>query len=194
MSSSEVDHYIEKAPEYAKPILEKIREAFHAAGPDIQETIKWNVPHFEHKGVLGLMAAFKTYVRWGFWKEKLMTDPAGSMNNKITGVSELPPKKKMVASVREAIRLNEEGVKAPRPNARKKSPLKMPADLAAALKKNKKAQAAFNAFPPSHKREYLEWILDAKREETRKKRIASAIEWIAEGKSRNWKYQRSSRA
>ena len=200
--SPQVDAYIAKAAPYAQPILEKIREAFHAAHPEVTESMKWSVPHFEYKGVLGSMAAFKQHVNWGFWKAKLMADPKGILGGmgdertsmgavKLTSEKDLPPKKVMVEYVREAIRLNEEGVKVERaPSARSATPLEIPDDLAAALKKDKKAQAAFDAFPPSHKREYVEWITEAKQEATRQKRLATTLEWLAEGKPRNWKYMK----
>lgn len=196
----EVDAYIAKAAPFAQPILEKIREAFHAAGADVEEVMKWSFPHFQYKGLLGSMAAFKGHVTWGFWKAKLMSDPKGILHGmgqdstsmgsaKLTDVKDLPPKKVMVEYVREAIRLNEEGVKAERaPSKRSATPLEVPDDLAAALKKEKKAKTTFDALPPSHKREYVEWITEAKQDATRQKRLAQAVEWMAEGKARNWKY------
>ena len=197
-----VDEYIERAAPFARPILERIRKAFHKAHPDVQEVMKWSVPHFDYKGPLGSMAAFKQHVGWGFWKAKLMSDPHGiltPMGNeatamggvKVTDVKELPSEKVLVEYVREAIRLNEEGVKLERgPRRASSDEVVIPDELTAALKKNKAASAAFQKFPPSHKREYAEWIADAKQDATRQKRLTQAIEWIAEGKSRNWKYER----
>jgi uncharacterized protein YdeI (YjbR/CyaY-like superfamily) len=194
----EVDAYIAKAAPFAQPILEKIRDAFHAANPDIQEVMKWSVPHFDYKGPVGMMAAFKQHVGWGFWKAKLMKDPHGILSAERTGMGgsrvsdlkELPPKKVIVEYVREAIRLNEEGVKLERTSARSAKPLEVPDDLAAALKKDRKARATFENFPPGQKREYVDWITGAKQEATRQKRLAQAIEWMAEGKPRNWKYMK----
>lgn len=193
----EVDAYIANAAPFAQPILRKIRKAFHKASPDIIETMKWNFPHFEYKGLIGHMAAFKAHVSFGFWKARLMEDPHGllrpigetSMGGaKVLEVSELPPDDVMLAYIREAIRLNEEGVM-PEKKPRKSLPaVEVPADLAAALKKNRKAQATFEKFPPSHRREYIEWITEAKQAATRQRRLATAIEWLAEGKQRNWKY------
>lgn len=198
--SPKVDAYIAKSAEFAKPILEKIRKAFHKAHPQIEETIKWGFPHFEHKGVLGSMAAFKNHVSWGFWKGSLMNDPEGIINvvgdttmghNKVTKASELPSEKVIVAYVREAIRLNEEGVKVPRAPRSKVVEAEVPADLAAALKKSPAARKTFENFPPSQKNEYVTWITEAKQEATRKRRLAQAIEWMSEGKYRNWKYMES---
>ncbi len=192
--SAEVDAYIEKAAPFAKPILQKIRKAYHAANSEVEETMKWSVPHFEYKGVLGNMAAFKLHVGFGFWKAKLMKDPEGLLQTgswmaKVTDVSELPSQKTLVAYIREAIRLNEEGVKLPRTAPRKRgTPAEVPKELRAALKKNKKAKETFENFPPSHQREYAEWISEAKQDATRKKRLATAIERLSEGKPRNWKY------
>ena len=197
--SPQVDAYIAKAAPFAQPILEKIREAFHAAHPEIEEVMKWSFPHFQYKGIVGNMAAFKQHVSWGFWKAKLMSDPKGILQRadertsmaaaKLSSAKELPSKKVMVEYIREAIRLNEEGVKVERaPSARSATPVVIPDDLEAALKKDKKAKATFDAFPPSHKREYVEWITGAKQEATRQRRLATTLEWLAAGKSRNWKY------
>lgn len=195
---AEVDAYIAKAAPFAQPILEKIREAFHAAGPDIEEKMKWGVPHFDYKGMLGSMAAFKNHVGWGFWKSKLMKDPHGILTSDRSGMggsrieklSELPSKKVLVEYVREAMRLNDEGVKLDRAAPKKAQPVEVPDDLAAALKKNKKAKTTFDSFPPSHRRDYVEWITEAKQEATRQKRLATTLEWLAEGKPRNWKYMK----
>jgi uncharacterized protein YdeI (YjbR/CyaY-like superfamily) len=197
--SPAVDAYIAKAAPFAQPILERIREAFHSACPEAEEVIKWGVPHFDYKGPLGMMAAFKQHVGWGFWKMKLMKDPQGLLGGereamgglKVTDIKDLPPKRVMVEYIREAVRLNEAGIKAPRtPSKKAATPIEVPADLAAALKKDKKAKATFDAFPPSHKREYIEWITEAKQEATRQKRLATTMEWLAEGKPRNWKYMK----
>jgi uncharacterized protein YdeI (YjbR/CyaY-like superfamily) len=199
-TSPEVDQYIERAAAFAQPILKRIRKAFHAAHPDVTEVMKWGAPFFEYKGVLGNMAAFKQHVGWGFWKASLMPDPQGILKPdgehtamggaRLTSVKDLPSHDVLVAYVREAIRLNEEGVKVTR---RKKAPqgeTAIPDDLAAALKATPAASKAFEAFPPSHRREYVEWITEAKQPATRAKRLAQAVEWMAEGKSRNWKYER----
>ena len=198
----EVDRYIENAPEFAKPILERIRKAFHKASPEITEAMKWSTPHFEYKGVIGSMAAFKQHVAWGFWKAKLMKDPAGILEpagrdttsmgfGKITDVKRLPPDRVMVEYVKEAMRLNDDGVKIERAKPRPAgSKVDVPDYLQAALKKNAKARATFENFPSGQKREYVEWLEDAKQEATRTKRLAQAIEWMSEGKPRNWKYMK----
>lgn len=194
--SPEVDAYIAKSPEYARPILDKIRKLFHKACPPIEETMKWNFPHFEHQGIVGSMAAFKRHVSFGFWKGGLLKDPhklfAGVGSTvmsafKLSAVADLPADKVLLAYIREAVALNEQGVKLPKKPAAKKA-LVVPDDLLAALKKNKKAQATFEAFSYSNKKEYVEWITEAKQEATRQKRLATAILWLSEGKDRNWKY------
>jgi uncharacterized protein YdeI (YjbR/CyaY-like superfamily) len=198
-TSPAVDDYIENAADFARPILVKIRKLFHKACPQIEEKIKWGVPSFEYKGIVGGMVAFKKYVTFGLWKAALLDDPAGlfrndhasSMNvDKITKLSELPPDKVLVAYIKQAVDLNERGVKLPPPKKKQQPPPQAPDDLLAALKKNKTALAAFEDFSPSHRREYIEWITEAKRDETRQKRIATTIEWLAEGKPRNWKYMK----
>lgn len=198
--SPEVTIYIENAAPFARPILEKIRSAYHKACPDVVETMKWGTPFFDHKGVLGNMAAFKQHVGWGFWKAKLMADPEGILSVgeggsamggvKVKELAQLPSEKVLVAYVREAVRLNEEGVKAEARPKRAPAETIVPDDLQRALKNEPRAAATFKAFSPSNKREYIDWIGDAKQEATRQKRLAQAIEWMAEGKTRNWKYER----
>jgi uncharacterized protein YdeI (YjbR/CyaY-like superfamily) len=151
--------------------------------------MKWGAPHFDHNGIVGGMAAFKQHVSWGFWKASLLGDQA-ALREKVTDVSDLPPEKQLLALIREAVQLNEEGVKIARAPRKTPPPLETPDELLAALRRVKGALAAFEAFPPSHKREYVQWITEAKQEATRAKRIAQAVEWISEGKSRNWKYER----
>lgn len=202
-----IDAYIEKSADFAKPILKKLRALVHKGCPDVVETIKWGMPAFEYKGPLCGMAAFKQHCVFGFWKSAILfkdMPPAEAEKLKklnwgakgrdrteacLTGVKDLPSDARILKVIKEAVRLNDEGVKLPVSRTKRK-PLPMPKDFEAALKKSKKAAANFEAFAPSHKREYIEWITEAKREETRQARIATAVEWIAEGKSRNWKYQR----
>ena len=200
-----VDAYIEKAQPFAQPILEYLRKTMHKGCPGIEEASKWSHPFFVYRGtIVAHMAAFKEHCAFGFWGEEIgaVLREAGQVRDgsmgtlgRITSVKELPPEKVMLAWVREAATFIDSGqhtspisarrkvVKAPRPEP-KASP-----EFAAALKRNKKAAVAFEAFSPSCKREYVEWVAEAKREETRNKRIAQAVEWIAEGKQRNWKYQ-----
>ena len=186
-----VDAYIAKAPAFAKPIIERVREAVHAAVPDVEETMKWSTPFFDYKGPLCMVAAFKEHCRFGFWKGSLVTGrTSGEKIEKITSVDDLPSKKELVALVKKAVQLNEEGIKPVRPAKAPKKEAATPDDLAAALKKNRKAGAAFEKFPPSHRRDYIEWITGAKADDTRKRRLDQAIEWIAEGKPRNWKYMK----
>lgn len=192
-----VDAYIAKSPEFAQPILTRLRDAVHAACPDVVETIKWSVPSFEYKGPFCGMASFKKHAMFGFWKHKLMQDvlPEGEHRafgrfGRLESIDDVPSKAALVKIVRIAKKLNDDGVKVPRSAKPAKPPVKTPADLMAALRKSPRAVAAFKAFPPSHKREYVEWITEAKGADTRARRVAQAVEWIADGKSRNWKYQR----
>ncbi len=191
-----VDAYIAKSPDFAKPILLHIREAAHSGCPGVVETMKWSVPFFDYEGPLCNMAAFKEHVRFHFWKGALVVgprpeedEPVMGQFGRITSVKDLPSKKELVALVKKAATLNKDGVKVVKKKATR-AELPVPSELAAALAKNKKARAAFEAFPPSHRREYSEWVGDAKRDETRAARVKQAIEWIAEGKARNWKYQK----
>jgi len=199
-----VDAYIADSAEFARPIMEKLRDAFHAGCPGVEEKIKWGVPSFEYQGMLGGMAAFKRHVGFGFWKSRLMNDfektfgrpgRASAMGARFESLKDLPTKKVLVAFVKEAKRLNEEGIKDPKRAApATKAAIRVPAEFRAALAKHAKARKAFEAFAPSHRREYLEWISEAKRPETRAKRIASTLEWLAEGKHRNWKYEQPEKA
>ena len=186
-----VDAYIDKAADFARPILVEIRARVHAACPDCEETIKWSSPSFQYKGMLCGMEAFKAHCMFGFWKAELVVGGSNphARYRYLKSVADLPGKKEMAALIHKAMALNDQGVVVTRAPREKKAPAaRVPADLVAALQKRKKAKNAFEEFSPSHKREYVEWITEAKREETRQQRIQTAVKWIAEGKSRNWKY------
>jgi uncharacterized protein YdeI (YjbR/CyaY-like superfamily) len=190
-----VDAYIEKSAEFARPILRHLRRVVHASCSDVEETMKWSFPHFDYKGMMCSMAAFKEHCAFGFWKASLILDGNGRSEEamgqfgRITALSDLPSKKLMRDYIQKAMSLNESGTAVKRENRSPKKAIPVPADFTAAVKKNRKALAAFEAFSPSHRREYLEWITEAKSEDTRQRRITQAIEWMAQGKSRNWKYE-----
>ncbi|MSU58246.1 MAG: hypothetical protein EXS35_08705 [Pedosphaera sp.] len=192
-----VDAYIAKAADFAKPILKHLRQLVHAGCPGVVETMKWGMPHFDHKGILCGMAAFKAHSSFGFWKGELIlgrhqggADGEGMGHfGKITSLADLPDDKTLLGCIRRAVALNDAGVMKPgRPRSQVKPNLVVPAYFTAALKKNKTALATFAAFSYSHKKEYVEWITEAKRAETRARRIATAMDWLAHGKARNWKY------
>jgi uncharacterized protein YdeI (YjbR/CyaY-like superfamily) len=190
-----VDAYIARSKDFAKPILERVREMIHEACPDVEETMKWSSPWFEYKGQMMCgMAAFKEHCALIFWKASLIEgvppngDPARGSFGRITSLKELPSKKQFTGFIKAAMALNDAGITVKRPKAAPKPEAKVPKELAAALLKNKKAAAVFASFSPSNRREYCEWISEAKREDTREKRLTQAIEWIADGKPRNWKY------
>jgi len=200
-----VDAYLAKVQPFAQPIMTHLRQLVHKACPEIEETIKWSRPFFEYRGaILCNMSAFKEHCSFGFWGEEIgavlreagvvAEDGMGSLG-RITSVADLPSDKQMLGWIRQAAAFVDNGQYTSPIAARRKvvkphkSALETPAEFAAALRRNKKASAVFAAFSPSCKREYLEWIADAKRPETRDKRIVTAVEWIAEGKQRNWKYQ-----
>jgi uncharacterized protein YdeI (YjbR/CyaY-like superfamily) len=197
-----VDAYIAKAQPFAQPILTHIRELVHKACPEIEEAIKWSMPFFVVRGVvLGHMAAFKQHCAIGLWGPEMnaILNEAGlhSENGmgslgKITSLKDLPADKKMLGYYRHAAELIVSGQRTKSLVRTKKSvkpAAEVPSELSAALKKNKAAAKVFAAFSPSCKREYADWIADAKRPETKEKRVAQAVDWIAEGKQRNWKYQ-----
>jgi uncharacterized protein YdeI (YjbR/CyaY-like superfamily) len=192
-----VDAYIAKARDSAKPILAWLRDVVHEACPDVQENIKWGAPFFEYHGVMCMMAVFKNHCKFGFWNSKLVYDQASrdagtpAMLDHIESLKGLPSKKVITGFIKKAMKLNEEGVKSPTRTKRAPKPeIAMPKEFRGALAKNKKAKGAYDAFAPSHQREYLQWITEAKTDATRDRRIEQAVEWIAEGKQRNWKYQR----
>jgi len=187
-----VDDYIEKSAPFARPILRRIRDVVHVGCPEVEDTMKWSFPHFMHHGILCSMASFKAHCAFGFWKEQLMTGTTGPQKfSKVTSLKDLPSRAAFLRLVREAVRLNEDGVEPP-PRTKPERPrsVRAPADLLSALNNNPRARAAYDEMSPSHKREYIEWITEAKRDETRKRRVSAAVEWMAEGRIRSWKYVR----
>jgi hypothetical protein len=213
-----IDAAIAKSADFAKPILTHLRELVHQACPDVEETVKWGMPFFLYRGgILCHMAHFKAHAVFGFWKSSLVvapkagvaprgkaprgkaavpgaSDPDKGMGQfgKLTSRKDLPSDKAMLAYIKTAMRLNDEGVKSPTrgKNAKAKPPVSEPAYFLAALKRDKAASATYQAFSPSQKREYVDWITEAKTEATRESRLATALEWMAEGKHRLWKYQK----
>lgn len=193
-----IDAYIAKAAPFARPILEHLRHLVHVGCPGVVETIKWSAPAFDFEGPLANMAAFKAHAVFGFWKGSLVFESATEKEamgqfGRIRSLDDLPADRTIVALVRKAAKLNASGAKVPRPLKHPKPALATPPDLAAALKKNAKARATFEGFPPGHRREYVEWIVETKTDATRARRLATTLEWLAEGKSKNWKYQPAKR-
>ena len=189
-----IDAYIGKSADFAKPILTHLREIVHEGCPDVEETMKWSMPHFMHNGMMCGMAAFKKHCSFGFWKGSLVVEgekkPGMGHLGCIESLADLPPRRTLIGYVKKAAKLNDEGVPASRTSKRAKAPLPVPDDLEKALKRNKAARTAFEGFSPSGRREYIEWIAEAKTDATREKRLATAIEWMEEGKTRHWKYQK----
>jgi hypothetical protein len=190
-----IDIYIQRAAPFAVPILRHLREVVHAACPEVVETMKWSSPFFDHHGPMCHMAAFKQHAAFGFWKGELVApsnagDPARGQFGRLTKVSDLPSKRQLTAYVREAMRLNEAGVPAPHvvKRAAPKPPPVPPEDFLAALGTNASARRHYEGFSPSQQREYVDWIVEAKRAQTRAQRIGQAIEWLADGKIRHWRY------
>jgi uncharacterized protein YdeI (YjbR/CyaY-like superfamily) len=191
-----IDAYIAKSAAFAKPILKRLRKVVHAGCPEVQETLKWSMPHFDYKGVMCGMAAFKEHCAFGFWKAELILGKDRQEEKRgmgsfgcIKSLKDLPDEKTLIGYVKKAAALNEAGIKVPgRTQPKKRAPIPVPDYFAAALKKNPKAGKTFEGFSPSHRREYLEWITEAKREESRMERMATSIKWLSEGKARHWKY------
>jgi uncharacterized protein YdeI (YjbR/CyaY-like superfamily) len=193
-----IDTYILKSADFAIPILNHLRALIHVTCPEVEETMKWSFPHFDYKGTMCSMASFKHHCAFGFWKAALMKDKTLVANAKretamghlgrITSLKDLPSDKKMIAYIKEAMKLNEAGAKVEKVKMAKKE-IPIPDYFVKALAKNKKAKKVFDDFSPSHRREYLEWITEAKTEITREKRMGTTLEWLEAGKARNWKYQ-----
>lgn len=195
-----VDAYIAKSPDYAKPILLHIRELVHRTAPELEEIIKWGFPFFDYKGPVCQMAAFKKHCAFGFWKEKMLKDPKGYLKldgevssagsfGPIMSISDLPPEGVIADFIRQAIAINEQGIKTEKKPSTPKPELTMPSDFQKMLDGNAEAKAFYEKFSPSSKREYLEWFTEAKTDATREKRLQTALEQIAEGKTKNWKYK-----
>jgi uncharacterized protein YdeI (YjbR/CyaY-like superfamily) len=186
-----VDAYIAKAPDFAKPILIRLRALAQQACPEVKETMKWRMPHFTREGILFGMAAFKEYCAVHFWNGKLVlgADQKRGFGNlgRVKALADLPSDKALLRYIKKAVELNQSGVKRPVARGPKKK-LVVPDYFRAALSRNKKAEATFENFSYSHKKEYVSWITEAKREETRERRMKTALQWLAQGKPQNWKY------
>jgi len=189
-----IDAYIEKQADFARPILAWLRERVHVACPEIEETIKWGMPSFYLTGKpLANMAAFKAHATFGVWdRDVLATGNEGEamgQYGRLTSLDTLPPAEEIEKQVRASAELIYSGNRPKRQRAEPKSETDVPEALAEALARDAAAAATFNGFPPGQRREYCEWIAEAKRPETRDKRVAQSIEWLREGKRRNWKYE-----
>lgn len=199
-TDARIDAYIDRAAPFAKPVLQHFRSLVHQACPQVSETIKWGMPFFEYKGIICNMAAFKKHCALGFFKAGQMQSAAELQANneqgmghlgKITSLQDLPGDDVLIGYIKEAAALNEAGIKKATPKkSTEKKELTIPDVITAALETNAAAKNTFDKFPYSHKKEYVEWITEAKSEATRNKRIATMLEWLEEGKSRNWKYER----
>jgi uncharacterized protein YdeI (YjbR/CyaY-like superfamily) len=196
-----IDAYILKSADFAVPILNHLRELVHVACPDVEEKIKWSMPFFDYKGEgLCNMASFKQHCAFGFWKAALMKDhklqetakseTAMGHFGKITSLKDLPSDAVIIRYIKEAMKLNDAGIKVERKKPVTIKELEVPEYFVKALKRNKAAQKTFESFSPSNKKEYVMWVVDAKSEDTRERRIEQALEWMADGKPRNWKYMK----
>lgn len=199
MKDERIDLYIEKSADFAQPILYHLRAIIHKAVPEIHETIKWSFPHFEYKkSILCSMASFKQHCSFGFWLGSMMDDShdvlksreEGGMGHfgKISSLEDLPSEDVIISYIYQAVKLIDSGAKLEKKSPVQAKELIIPEDFEAALKTNSKAMATFELFSPSHKKEYVEWVTEAKTESTRQKRLETAIEWMSEGKIRHWKY------
>jgi uncharacterized protein YdeI (YjbR/CyaY-like superfamily) len=186
-----IDAYVAKAQPFAQPLLTRIRAAIHAAAPGLDETIKWGMPFFVKDGVIvAHMAGFKAHCAIGVWNAD-MERVEGAMGSfgRIESAADLPPETELAAAIRARVAAIDSGETRAVAKRAPKPELPEPAELKAALDANPAARAAFAAFPPSHRREYIEWITGAKQAATRMRRLEQAVALIAEGKPQNWKYR-----
>lgn len=195
---SRVDAYIAKSADFAQPILTHLRTLIHNACPEVEEGIKWSMPFFSHRGAtLCMMAAFKQHCSFRFWLYKqVLGDDADEDGmgqfGKLTSLQDLPSDKQLTTYLRKAMKLSEAGIKMARRKASARPPPQLPDELAALLarKSHLAAKKTWAGFGPGAQREYVDWITEAKTDVTRQKRIATTLEWLSEGKQRNWKYQK----
>ena len=196
-----IDEYIAKSPAFAKPILAHWRKTIHKTCSTVIEAIKWGIPHFDYKGeVMCIFAAHKKHCSFSFWKAVLMKDTRLQENHKlkaidrfmgkVTALKDMPPDAVLIRFIKEAMALNEKGVKMVKPAAPPPKEISMPDYFADALAKNKPAKTIFDGKSASFRKDYLIWITAAKTEATRQKRIEQSLEWIAAGKSRFWQYEK----
>jgi len=197
-----VDAYIAKSPDFAQPVLNHVRTLVHEVCPETIETLKWGMPHFEYKGLMCGFAAFKNHCSFGFWKTALLQDPHGVLKGhestamgsfgKLLSLKDLPSDKILKALIKDAMRLNDDGIKVAmgsRKSGSIKDDISEPDYFTKALSEDAEAAATWKHFAPSHRREYLEWITEAKTEATRTKRVIKTLELLREKKQRHWKYQ-----
>jgi len=194
-----IDQYISNAAPFAQPILIHLRKLIHEACPEVEETMKWSFPHFDYKGVMISMAAFKAHCTLNLWKGALIpgipnVDPGNTaMGNfgRITSIKDLPSESKLLEIFREAKRLNDENIRLPsKGKGSVAKELIVPDYLLEAIRANSAANSTWEKFSYSHKKDYVDWITGAKTEATRLKRLATSIEWISEGKNQMWKYNK----
>ncbi len=200
-SDKEVTAYIAKSADFAKPILKHLRQLVNKNCPEVEEAIKWGIPHFDYKGdFMCVMASYKNHCSFSFLKAELMKDPRlkegknlkpiQRFMGKISSVDELPSDKEFIKLLKEAMTLNEKGLKLPVRESTKPTNIEVPDYFAEKLKSNPKTKKVFEGSSPSFRKNYLTWIIDAKTEVTRNKRIEQSLEWIAEGKDRFWQYKK----
>ncbi|WP_348694305.1 DUF1801 domain-containing protein [Duganella fentianensis] len=190
-----VDAYIAQAAPFAQAILTHLRAVVHQTCPAVEETMKWSFPHFMYKGMLCSMAAFKAHCALNFWKAELLMGDAAQRDamgqfGRITALEDLPPVAQLQSYLQQAMQLNDDGVAQPRARTPRSTSVTLPDDLREALAQQAAAQQHFAAFSPSKQRDYIEWLEEAKTETTRTRRREQAVAWIAEGKARNWKYEK----
>lgn len=198
-----VDVYSENAEAFARPIMAHLRGLIRAACPDVTETVKWGIPHFDYRGeMMCIFAAYRAHCAFSFWKDSLMSDARLKANadlpaakrfmGKLTTLADLPSDAELTAWIREAMSLNERGVKlAPRKSTGAPKPVGVPAAFAERLAANPSVKAVFEGKSASFQKEYNLWIGEAKTDATRDKRIDEALAWIADGKGRFWKYAKT---
>jgi uncharacterized protein YdeI (YjbR/CyaY-like superfamily) len=196
-----IDEYINKSEEFARPILLHLRKIIHLACPDVEETIKWSFPNFEYKGqILCSMASFKKHCSFGFWLGAEMEDPENILNKvgntnmgnfgKIINHNSLPDDNIIIKYIHEAMKLSESGTKKKTSKIKDKKSLEIPVYIIEFIEKYPKAKVVFNNFSNSCKKEYVQWIEEAKQVSTKLKRLEKAVSMMEEGKEFNWQYKK----
>jgi hypothetical protein len=203
--NAQVTAYAAAMPAYAQPIFAHLRALIHTTCPDTDEAIKWSIPHFERDGdYLCIFAASPGHASFTFYKQQLMSDPRLRDNlnlpaikrfmGRLTSLSDLPDDATLAAMLQEAADLNARGVRLPDRAPKTPPVIDMPSAVATAvataLAANPAAQAVWDAKSAAWRKDYLVWITAAKTDPTRDARIAEALDWIADGKARFWKYQK----
>jgi hypothetical protein len=197
--TEQINQYMAELPEWQRRMLVRLRQLIHEAAPEVEEAWRWDKPHFDNAGIMVGLCAFKEHVAVWFHKGALLKD-----TKKLFEATARTEEKGMRAYklhegdkineaafldlVKQAVAVNDKGTKLREAKPTKKA-LVVPEDLEQVLRKDPTAWANWEAFPVGHRRAYVEWVTDARQEETRKRRIAQSLEKIREGEQQEERHQ-----